>query len=299
MKFLDRMRRSTSVRVKTFAAGALVTALAALGSASPALAQPHHPTGEFAQFGDCPLSITNLTECVYSVTNGGSFTLGKKTVPLKNPVTLQGGFIVNAATEKLEFKGAEDGNTLSKTPQPVPGGFLGITAPTWWPEWLQEEFNEFINEGFTGVQATVELAAPAEDIGLSTENLINEEGTALELPVKIKLSNPFLGNSCYIGSNENPVVIPFTTGTSGSVKGSAGELSFNEEFTLITISGGKLVNGTYSAPGASGCGGWPLEYLIDPFVNSIVGIPSGSGSNTAILEGKLQTANAAAVKASE
>jgi len=299
MKFVDRMRRSTSVRVKTFTAGALVVALAGLVSAAPALAQPHHPTGEFAQFGDCPLNNSEVDNCVYSVTNGGYFTVGNKTVPLKNPVTLQGGFHTNEETGELQFYGAEDGNTLSKTPQPVPGGLLGITAPTWWPEWAQEWFNGAIEEGFTGVNATVELAAPATSIGLSTLNLLIEEGTALSLPVKIHLENAILGSKCFIGSNSNPVVIPFTTGQSGNIHGSRGELSFNEEFTLITIKGGKLVNNTFAAPGASGCGGAWVEYLLDPLVNSILGIPSGSGSNTAVLEGVLQTANANAVRASE
>ena len=45
---------------------------------------------------------------------------------------------------------AEDGNTLVKTPQPVPGGLTGIVAPSWWPSILRDLFNETINNGFTG-----------------------------------------------------------------------------------------------------------------------------------------------------
>jgi hypothetical protein len=67
---------------------------------------------------------------------------------------------------------------------------------------------------------------------------------------------------------------------------------------LITIKGGKLVNNTYAAPGVSGCGGI-FSFFIDPLVDSILGTPSPSGSNSASLEGVLQDANAAAVKASE
>ena len=78
----------------------------------------------------------------------------------------------------------------------------------------------------------------------------------------------------------------------------AGELSFNESFTIITISGGKLVDGTYASPGVNGCGGI-FSFLIDPLVNEILGVPSPSGKNSATLEGKLQDANAEAVKASE
>lgn len=282
--------------MKRFITGGLLTALAMLAFASVAMGSSHNPKGEFAQFKECPLNRATITDCIYSVSNGGGFTIGKKTVPLVNPVTLQGGF--EGAGSEVKFFGAENGDTLSKTPQPVPGGLLGITAPTWWPKFIQEWFNNQINEGFTGVTATVELAAPATSIKLSTENLLIEEGTALGLPVKIKLSNGILGSNCYLGSNSKPVQIDFTTGTSGKLKGSAGELSFNSEFTLITIAGGKLVNNTYAAPGVSGCGGI-FSFLVDPLVDSILGTPSPSGTNTATLEGKLQDGNALAVKASE
>jgi hypothetical protein len=271
--------------------------LGALVLAPSALASSHNPKGEFAQFAECPLNNKETAECIYSLTNGGSFTVGKKTVPLVNPVTLQGGVRYNEKEEQL-FLGAENGQTLSKTPQPVPGGLLGIKAPTWWPKFIQDWFNDQINKGFTGVTATVELAAPATSIKLSTQNLVNQEGTALGLPSKVKLDNAILGSNCYIGSNSKPIQIDFTTGKSGALTGSVGEITFNEEFTLVTIEGGKLVNGTFAAPGASGCGGI-FSLFVDPLVDSILGTPSPSGKNTAVLEGKLQAANAAAVKASE
>jgi hypothetical protein len=271
----------------------LTGALGLMMFASTALASSHHPKGEFSNFGECPLNNPATVECIYSLSGGGSFTVGKKTVPLKNPVTFQGGL-----KESGEFVGAENGETLSKTKQPVPGGLLGITAPTWWPKAVQEWFNNLINEGFTGVNAIVELAAPASSVTVSTENLINQEGTALGLPTKIKLENAILGNNCYVGSNSSPVQINFTTGTSGALKGAVGTLSFNPEFTLVTIEGGKLVNGTFAAPATNGCGGI-FSFLVGPLVNEILGVPSASGKNTATLEGKLQAAAAFAVKASE
>lgn len=286
--------------LKKFFVGGLVAMVSSLALASGASAAPHHPTGEFAQFGDCPLNRVSISDCVYSVSSSGYFTIGKKTVPLAHPVTLQGGY--EGAGEAVKFYGAEDGNTLSKTPQPVPGGLLGITAPTWWPKSIQEWFNNLINEGFTGVNATVELTGPTSgltNIKLNTENLLFEEGTALGLPVKIHLENGILGSNCYIGSNSNPVHLNFTTGTSGSLTGTAGTFSANEAFTLLTFSGGRLVDGTFSAPGATGCGGFLVEYLLDPLVNSILGVPSASGKNAAVLEGKIQDASAKAVRASE
>jgi hypothetical protein len=289
-----------SLKHKLGAGIVLMAALVASVFAATALAASHNPKGEYAQFKECPLNRATITDCIYSVTNGGGFTVGKKTVPLVNPVTLQGG--AEGSGEEVDFYGAENGDTLSKTAQPVPGGLTGIVAPGWWPKSLQDWFNKQINEGFTGVTATVGLAGPTKGflpgVTLNTEALLLEEGTALGLPTKIKLSNAILGSNCYIGSDKSPVPLNFTTGTSGSLKGDKGTLSFNEAFTIVTISGGKLVDGTFAAPGASGCGGI-FSFFIDPLVNSILGTPSASGKNSATLEGKLQDANAEAVKASE
>jgi len=301
MRFLKDRRQAVGGRSKKVVAGGMATGLVALVFSSLAFGASHHPTGEFAQFGECPLNRATITDCLFSVSNGGSFKVGTKTVPLVNPVTLQGGFEPNETTGKLEVYGAENGDTLSKTKQPVPGGLFGITAPTWWPKFIQDWFNKQINEGLTGVTATVELTGPTKgltNIALSTENLLTETGTALGLPTKVKLDNAILGNNCYIGSNSSPVQIDFTTGTSGALKGDKGTLSFNSEFTLITISGGKLVNGTFAAPGANGCGGI-FSFFVDPLVNSILGLPSGSGNNNATLEGKLQDAASSAVRESE
>lgn len=278
-----------------------VTALAVammLVPTSSALGASHNPTGEFSDFGECPLSNESLTACIFSKSNGGFFQTGAKTVPLVNPVVLQGGL------QGTTFVGAENGETLSKTPQPVPGGLLGIVAPKWWPSWLQNWFNEGINNGLTGVNATVEVAGSDSNIKVNTLNLILEKGTAISLPVKIKLSNALLGSNCYIGSDSNPVVIDFTSGTTAPpppnepISGSAGTLEVNETGTLVTLSGGSLVNNSYAAPEADGCGGL-FSFFIDPLVNDLIELPSPAGTNAATLEGVLKSGSPAAVKASE
>ena len=295
----NRLLRTTGVC--KLALGAVFAMTLTLGPASSALASEHHPTGEFEEFSDCPLSTTPLEDCVVAETTSGEFVVGKRTVPISKKVTLQGGFRENTKTEELEFVGAEDGNTLSDAPQPVPGGLLGVVAPEFLPKWLREIVNSLVSEGLGEVTATTELAAPASHIGLSTENLLFEKGTALSLPLKIKLSNVFLGESCYIGSDAAPIVINFTTGTTEppkSITGSAGTFGHNGAFTLVTLTGSKLVNNSFAAPKAEGCGGL-LSILVDPAVNVELGLPAAAGTNTAILEGDLATAGANAVKASE
>ena len=285
---------------------AAVALAAVLVPVSPASAAPYHPTGEYAQFNYCPLGHTPLRACFYSETKSGFITIGKKTVPVKNPVILQGGMEYESLFEDIPLIAAQDGNTLTKAPQPVPGGLTGIVAPSWWPSILRDLFNETINNGFTGVTATMELAGPASSVIVNPGALLAQSGTTLTMPVKVKLSNPFLGNNCYVGSNSNPITLKLTSGTTSPpppntpITGSFGTFSQNPASTIITMSGSKLVDNSFAAPGANGCGGILFSWAVDPFVNSIVGVPSPAGTNTAVLEGgKIQIAEPAAVKASE
>jgi hypothetical protein len=57
---------------------AIALAVVMLVPASQAIAASHHPTGEFAQFAECPLSRPALTACSFSESNGGFFQVGKK-----------------------------------------------------------------------------------------------------------------------------------------------------------------------------------------------------------------------------
>lgn len=286
---------------RLFLAAAMLTALLI-----PAASASAAPTGEYKNYVQCPLTNPALDACFYSISTSGEVTTGKKTVPVKNPQVLQGGleYLEADVLGSLNFLAAANGQTLVKTPQPVPGGLLGVTAPTWWPGWLEDLFNDTINDGFTGVTATVELAGPASAIKLNVLSSFTGQGTALAMPVKIKLSNPFLGNNCYIGSNSNPIQWKLTTGTTAPpapnkpITGSPGELSEAEGGQIVRITGAKLVDNSFAVPGASGCGGL-FSFLIDPFVNSIVGVPAPAGQNTAILVNNIELADPAGVKASE
>jgi hypothetical protein len=287
---------------KVIFAAALAVVMALPASA---LAAPHSPTGPYARFNDCKLSNPKVDICLYAESSAGSFTIGKKTVPIKKPVALQGGIEAEGNIfGSLRFVGAEDGNSLTKVPQPVPGGLLGITAPTWWPLFLQQLFNETINNGFTGVNATLELAGPPSSVQLKTLNILTGSGVGLSMPVKVHLENPFLGGSCYIGSNSSPININLTTGTTSPpppntpISGNPGEFEGEAEGTIVVLKKNKLVDNSFAAPGANGCGGL-FSFLVDPLVNSVVGVPSPAGTNTAVLEGKTEIAQAPAVKASE
>jgi hypothetical protein len=255
-------------------------------------------TGEYARFAKCPYTNVAVEYCIHAETTGGTFTMGSKAVPLKYPVLLQGG-LGGAGGEfqkDLSLVAATDGNTFSKAAQPVPGGLLGVTAPTWWPQILKDLFNETINNGFTGVTATVEIAGPVSGVKMNIVNVVLQQGAAFKLPVKVKLSNPFLGSNCYIGSNSNPINLNLTVGTTSPpppnqpISGTVGE-TLEPGFGLSGFKNNRLVDNSFSAPGANGCGGILFSWAVDPLVNSIVGVPSAAGTNTAILEGSTYLAN--------
>ncbi len=288
-----------------------------LVSASPALATPK---GEFAVFADCPLSNSSVEACIVAKTESGKFIIGKRTVPIESVITLQGGLenenpcnfpFAGKGECRAPFVGAADGNTLSKTPQNVPGGLFNLINC----KEIKNEFERKVCEAIfenklTGVTATTELAVPASSIGLSEPALIEPVLSevfgipALFLPVKIKLSNPLLGGSCYIGSNAEPIKLNLITGKTNPPKpnepitGKTGNLESNEAGNLLTISGNKLVDNSFAAPGVNGCGG-SFSSLLDPIINAELGVPSAAGTNTAILEGTLKQAGAEIVRAHE
>jgi hypothetical protein len=257
------------------------------------------PTGEYANFSQCPLSNPAVVTCIYGKTTSGEFKIGSTSVPLTKATTLQGG--IEQKGSELTFVGAANGETLSKTPETVPGGLLKIVAPSSWPGWLQAIFNEFINKGLTGVTATTEL------VGTPTLNLfaaLSGSGTALALPVRVHLENPFLGGSCYIGSGSHPISVNLTTGTTSPpapnepITGSPGQTEVKNEGNLIFIANNSLVDNSFAVPTAEGCGGI-FSFLVDPAVDAELGLPSAAGHNTAILNGSQELAAATAVRASE
>ena len=63
---------------------------------------------------------------MYAVASSGEFTIGSRTVPITNPVVLQGGLIEIPETGTFKMEGALNGETLSNSPQKVPGGLIGI-----------------------------------------------------------------------------------------------------------------------------------------------------------------------------
>lgn len=277
----------------------LAASLAILGVSS-ALATPK---GEYAGFVQCPTSNEEVTGCLFSRSESGAIKMGNTEVPIVTTQKLQGGLEnIEPGLQRL-VAAINSKETFPATPQKVPGGILGfikcneIKGEGFWEKVERGTCEFFFENKYTGVNATTELAAPASSVFLSLAEAEFETGPALILPVKVKLENPVLGDECYIGSNEHPIVLELTTGKSGSLKGKLGEISTKAGGGILAIKNNTLVNGTFAAPGVTGCGEF-FSFLLDPIINSKLGLPATTG-NTAVLNNTLEIANAELVRDSE
>jgi len=290
---------------RLIAAIAIMAPLAAFAFASSAAATPK---GVFSVFSDCPVETPGVELCTYGLTTSGEFALGSTKVPINKTITLQGGAIPTGVNPKEYFLvPAKDGNSLSKTELNVPGGLLDfvnceeIKGKGLFETLERATCKAIFENGTTGVTEVTELVATTSNPAiLNLVALSTEEGTALTLPVRVHLKNPLLGNSCFIGSEKSPVQLHLTTGKSGTLKGNRGEAETLEEKeqVMLRLFENSLVDNTYTAPVAEGCGEF-FSFLIDPIVDAKLGLPSAAGKNKAVLNGELKAATVEAVKASE
>lgn len=282
---------------------AVTACVAVLGSAAPALA-----TSGYAQFAQCPTSDPGIEICTYSQTTSGETKIKSTSVPITNPLTLQGGGLPTGKAEgEFYLLPAKNGESLSKTEENVPGGLLDLVnckeiKGSGLFEIIERGACELAFEsGPTAVTATTELVANEHDPAiLNTGNTFEEHGTALTMPVRVHLKNPLLGNSCYVGSETHPITLNLTTGATSpplpnkSIHGKAGSLGFEEEDNIVMLTGNSLVDNSFSVPVAEGCGEF-FSFLIDPIVDAKLGLASTSGNNTAILNGTLKIAESRVV----
>ena len=307
-------------RIMLMVAMALVVPLGSLGGASSAQATPG---GVFAVFADCPLAAIRALGvppgralCGFHQITSGELVIGGMDVPIDRTITLQGGFIPTNPETEIEFFGypPENGESLSKTELNVPGGLPGlidcreIQGMGFWEKFERGECVVLSFYGRTaGVTATIEaVAGTAHPLVYNERSLAHEEGTALILPIRVHLKNPLLGSGCYIGSESNPIELDLTTGATSplppnkSIHGAEGNTETLEEDGLLTARdvGNSLVDNTFSAPTAEGCGE-SLASIIDPILDRKIKLPSEDGYNTAVLTGVGQLASAEEVGTSE
>ncbi len=274
--------------------------LAPLTLLGPVSAAPAH-SGEFERFNPCPVTNIQVVRCLLSQTTGGVTTIGNVSLPLVNPVTIQGGFTRESEGSVSKFVTPTTGSVISSAPQPFPGGLSAALPPG--PGAINAAIGRLVAGSSNRLDATLELAGPASGVEVNLNNLGGEEGVGLRLPVKLHLENPLLGGSCRIGSDTAPIVFSLTTGRTSpplpnrSIAGGTGAGDFLEEGRILKLSGGSLVDNSWSAPRAEHCGG-TLASLIDPVINRQLGLPAAAGRNAVVIRNTTYVASALAVRTS-
>jgi hypothetical protein len=272
-------RRTTSKRTPRRAAGAAILgALAALLLAAPAMAGK--PSGEYAVFRNCPLETTGVNQCVYALFSSGEVGAGSLRIPLTSTYTFQGGLIAVESPPSETFVAALGGLTLTGGAMKVPGGLFGLE---------HMEGNE--------IKAVLELVG---SVKLSRTKLAAGEGAALTLPLRIHLvDNPYLGEACFIGSSASPISLELTTGTTAPpepnkpIHGTPGERESKEGGNLVIYYGQTLVENSFAAPAATGCGSYAAT------IDAKYHLPAAAGHSTVVLNDKSEFASAEAVRKSE
>lgn len=237
--------------------GAATAAIMAVALMAP-MAQAATPAPGYSQFAGCPSPAENpaISACIHGLVKSGFVKLGSKEVPIEKPINLSGG-----TDEFLENFAANSKGGLEVVKQKVPGGVVGLTGLTWLLELLGSE--------------ALTLYAAAEAAGQPQLHSFN----SVTLPVRVHLINNVLGNNCYVGSFTNPIIWNLNTATPPGIPV---KITFSESPEIVFAKGGKFVDKTFSAPGASGCvltlfGFIPIS--INGLVNTQSGLPAASGKN--------------------
>ena len=248
--------------MKKWIVGAMVAVALACSGAPSAFAAP---TGAFAVFAQCPARAAQVDGCLYARVEGGYITLGRTVVPIAKTVVLQGGLLEEEEPFVKRLVGAQDGETMTKMGQPLPGGLFGHP-----------------------LDAVTELAVPASLIELLTNPL------AFTLPIKVRLVSPLLGAECSVGSSSHPIELNMTTGSSGGLAGSPGTARGTEHGKILLTSGVAMVSSGFAVPKAGDCG----SAVVNEAIDAKLGLPS-SKNTVAAFDLKMELANSEFVEESE
>jgi hypothetical protein len=274
-------------------------------AAMPALAKAKYNSSTFGQYKGCPFENPEVEYCYAGITAGGSkggfFELGNADVKLSKPITLQGGF---KGVEDLTLYPAGNGYQTLEAPElKLPGGLNLITPrieeEAGWPESLKQVFKEAKKDKETGVNVKIELAGGnliyETPEALSTQHLIEQNGPAFKLPLKVRLISPVLerlgGGPCQIGSDANPVWQYLTT----EAPGRAGIFKESYEFLTIGLEESRLVDLNWPVTeGANGCGSGEDEAYVNAAFNLVLELNGQHGIT--VLQGNLFTGLTSFVK---
>lgn len=270
---------------------------------SPELKGPGYPLpgGIYKPFTNCPLLNPLMQEslggdttgCVAGDASAGSIKIGNITTKITHPVVAQFGVWDPPNATPSQFTGgilpppAGLSAQLVSAPELVPGGLLkALGCPSSHPA-VERLCREAKSRGgrFLRVLATAQSAGPITNFQLTTWTQ----------PLKFKLINPLLGSNCYIGSDDNPVVVnPSVTGTLVIKRDPNPKL--HPKTAVLAVTKATATDTTFTAPGVTGCGpGGTANIAVDEAMDASAGLPSASG-NSLTLHGTFSLAVCFAAK---
>lgn len=283
---LKRSPRSGRAFAIVFTAVALAS-LSIAGSASA--------WSMYEKFKNCPTANPEVKYCAYGKTENTSYLkAGLKTVLLKRALILQGGMTQLNFNETPEtWFNPENGTPVLKpVPQNVEGGLQSVVEESMLSGKVLEEYKKAVKEGHTKVTATIETASNPS-VYFNFYHLGTEKGTAIGLPLKVHFKGAIMGEHCYAGSDEAPINVELTDGTTSPppptepMTGKFGHLG-EPVFNVKKLTENSLVNNTFAAPAIEGCGLEPADYeMLDAAINTRVGLPAPEGENETRINGTL------------
>jgi hypothetical protein len=275
-------------------AGSSAEAAHLIANASPAHSHPivnadqpgyRRPGGIYKPFTICPLLNPLMQEsvngsamgCIAADTRTGSIKIGTITTPITHPVVVQFGIWDPPNATPSQFTGgilpprAGLSAQLVGGPDRVPGGLLKALGCPSSRAAVERLCREAKHRGgrYLRVYSMAQSAGPITNFALTTWTQ----------PLKLRLINPLLGSYCYIGSNDNPIVInPSVTGTLVVEKDPHPKL--HPDTDVLKVTHAVATDTAFTAPGVTGCGpGGSANIAIDKAIDTSTSLPSASGNS--------------------
>ncbi|WP_019631107.1 hypothetical protein [Actinomadura atramentaria] len=247
-------------------AAPLALALGALGpTAHAAPTAPAAPIDDPASLinprTDCPPDYPPGSQypiCLILLVGGGSMKLGGLTQQIDQPIKI---VVQNLITADGDLK--DTYTAMSGEPMTIPGGVLGVLGLPDVP--------------FLSSLPLFQVKVQAQYAGKFAINLPN-----VNLKMKIKVENPLLGDTCTIGTDEDPIDMNLNAdlGNLTIVKEGDPDRPFDDPSVMRV----PAEENTFSVPKTSGCG------FLAPIIDWAVGLPSASGQNSAHFDSYLTIA---------
>jgi hypothetical protein len=280
--------------------------------ASPGQIGPGYPPpgGIYKPFTDCPILNPLMKEglsgsaviCSDGAVANGSVVLGNITTPVVRPVDVQFGGVQTAnANFGGDWSTGISGFAGGILPPPAGLSAMLKTKPDLIPESLttalgcstatdpnvQALCTKAINFGgkYLDVYALAQNAGQLTNFGLTTWTQ----------RIKFKLINPLLGPNCYVGNDNQPVVVNpnISLAPGGQLEVLPDPNPTKHPSTdVLLITKAIATDTTFTAPGVTGCGpGGAANISIDTALDAGTGLPAASGVNSLTLNGSFAIAD--------